>query len=206
MWSSINPIWGMCYRFMRTMDSPHLWKTLPIHGTHSNRHCDKLSWTNQNWQQKIKYCSKKIGVMLASTLSVASTLCTWSRYRIYRARISNSVTKLSHQRCVHNCKKSTVQCCVWKNASNSRKCSKNITTWQPSTKYCEWRRICRRSTINCNAHHDYGNLVFNRDMFLNIPLIADWRAITQRREHLNLIYENLMRENQKRRDFDCATQ
>jgi hypothetical protein len=25
-----------------------------------------------------------------------------------------------------------------------------------------------------------GNLVFNRDMFLNIPLIADWHAITQR--------------------------
>jgi hypothetical protein len=38
-----------------------------------------------------------------------------------------------------------------------------------------------------------GNLVFNRDMFLNIPLIADWHAITQRREHL--IQENLMREN-----------
>ena len=29
-----------------------------------------------------------------------------------------------------------------------------------------------------------GNLVFNRDMFLNIPLIADWHAITQKREHL----------------------
>jgi hypothetical protein len=24
-----------------------------------------------------------------------------------------------------------------------------------------------------------GNLVFNRDMFLNIPLIADWHAIMQ---------------------------
>ncbi len=36
-----------------------------------------------------------------------------------------------------------------------------------------------------------GNLVFNRDMFLNIPLIADWHAITQRREYL--IHENLVR-------------
>ena len=35
-----------------------------------------------------------------------------------------------------------------------------------------------------------GNLVFNRDMFLNIPLIADWHAITLRREHL--INENLI--------------
>jgi hypothetical protein len=36
-----------------------------------------------------------------------------------------------------------------------------------------------------------GNLVYNRDMFLNIPLIADWHAITQRQEHL--IHEKLMR-------------
>ncbi len=41
-------------------------------------------------------------------------------------------------------------------------------------------------------------------MFLNISLIADWHAITQRREHL--IHENFMRENQKRRGFDYAPQ
>jgi hypothetical protein len=40
-----------------------------------------------------------------------------------------------------------------------------------------------------------GNLVFNRDMFLNIPLIADWLTITQRQEHL--IHGNLIRENRK---------
>jgi hypothetical protein len=49
-----------------------------------------------------------------------------------------------------------------------------------------------------------GNLVFNRDMFHNIPLIVDWHAITQRREHL--IYESLMRENQKRRGYNYAPQ
>jgi hypothetical protein len=49
-----------------------------------------------------------------------------------------------------------------------------------------------------------GNLVFNRDMFCNIPLIADWHTITQRREHL--IHENLMRENQKRRGYDYPPQ
>ncbi len=41
-----------------------------------------------------------------------------------------------------------------------------------------------------------GNLLFNRDMFLNIHLIANWQAITQRREHL--IHEKLIRENQKK--------
>ena len=40
-----------------------------------------------------------------------------------------------------------------------------------------------------------GNLVFNRDMFLNIPLIANWHAITLKGEHL--INEHLMKENQK---------
>jgi hypothetical protein len=41
-------------------------------------------------------------------------------------------------------------------------------------------------------------------MFLNIPLIAVWHAITQRREHL--IHENLMRENQKRMGYDYGPQ
>ena len=49
-----------------------------------------------------------------------------------------------------------------------------------------------------------GNLVFNRDMFLNIPLIADWHAITLKREHL--IHENLLRENQKKRRYDYVSQ
>jgi hypothetical protein len=49
-----------------------------------------------------------------------------------------------------------------------------------------------------------GNLVFNRDMFLNISLIADWHIITQRQEHFS--HENLRRENQKRRGYDYAPQ
>ncbi len=61
-----------------------------------------------------------------------------------------------------------------------------------------------RAGVHTTLGSSPGNLVFNRDMFLNIPLIADWHAITQRREHL--IHENLMRENQKRRSFDYAPQ
>jgi len=49
-----------------------------------------------------------------------------------------------------------------------------------------------------------GNHVFNRDMFLNIPLIADWHAVTLKREHL--INENLMRENQKWRRYNYIPQ
>jgi hypothetical protein len=45
-----------------------------------------------------------------------------------------------------------------------------------------------------------GNLVFNRDMFLNIPLIADWHDVTQKHEHL--INENLMRKNYKQKRYD----
>ena len=44
------------------------------------------------------------------------------------------------------------------------------------------------------------SLAFNRDMFLNIPLVADWNAFTTRREHL--INKDLMRANAKRRRYD----
>ena len=49
-----------------------------------------------------------------------------------------------------------------------------------------------RSSIHITLGSSLGSLVFNRDMFLNIPLIADWHAITGKRE---LINKNLMRKN-----------
>ena len=61
-----------------------------------------------------------------------------------------------------------------------------------------------RAGIHSTLGSSPGSLTFNRDMFLNIPLIADWHAITQRREHL--INENLIRENQKQRRYDNVPQ
>jgi hypothetical protein len=54
-----------------------------------------------------------------------------------------------------------------------------------------------RAAIHSTLGSSLGSLAFNRDMFLNIPLIADWHTITQSQEYL--INENLIRENEKRR-------
>ena len=58
--------------------------------------------------------------------------------------------------------------------------------------------------LRCAVHTTLGSspgaLVFNRDMFLNIPLMADWQMLTKKREHL--VNENLRRANLKRRLFD----
>jgi hypothetical protein len=42
-----------------------------------------------------------------------------------------------------------------------------------------------RSAIHSTMGSSPGSLKFNRDMFLKIPLIADWHMITQKREHRN---------------------
>ena len=59
-------------------------------------------------------------------------------------------------------------------------------------------------SLRCGVHTTLGSspgsLVFNRDMFLNIPLIADWQMLTKKREHL--VNENLRRKNLKRRKYD----
>ncbi len=47
-----------------------------------------------------------------------------------------------------------------------------------------------RAGIHSTLGSSPGSLVFNRDMFLNIPLIANQHAITQKREHL--IHEKLI--------------
>jgi hypothetical protein len=55
-----------------------------------------------------------------------------------------------------------------------------------------------RAGVHSTLGSSTGNLVFNRDMFLNNDILAaGWHAITQRREHL--IHENLMREIKKKR-------
>jgi hypothetical protein len=61
-----------------------------------------------------------------------------------------------------------------------------------------------RAAIHSTMGSSPGSLAFNRDMFLNIPLIADWHMITQSQEHL--INENLIRENQKRCHYNYAPQ
>jgi hypothetical protein len=61
-----------------------------------------------------------------------------------------------------------------------------------------------RAAIHSTLGSSPGSLTFNRDMFLNIPLITDWHTITQRREHL--INENFIRENQKHWQYIYAPQ
>ena len=45
-----------------------------------------------------------------------------------------------------------------------------------------------------------GALAFSRDMLLNVPLVADWKAITHAREQR--VNENLRRENAKCKLYD----
>ena len=57
-----------------------------------------------------------------------------------------------------------------------------------------------RSTVATTIGSTPGALAFSRDMFLNVPLVADWQTIAQRREHH--VNENLRRSNARRRRHD----
>ena len=61
-----------------------------------------------------------------------------------------------------------------------------------------------RAGVHMTLGSSPGSLVFNRDMFLQVPLIADWTAITMKREHL--INKNLMPENRRRHQYDYQPQ
>ena len=59
----------------------------------------------------------------------------------------------------------------------------------------------------CSTHHTVlgmlpGAAVFGRDMLFDIPHLADWKAIGERRQHL--VSQNNLRENLKRVDYDWA--
>jgi hypothetical protein len=59
-----------------------------------------------------------------------------------------------------------------------------------------------RASMHRSLRTTPGALAFQRDMFLNIPLIANLQTIRERRQVL--IDENLRRQNVKRRSFDCV--
>jgi len=59
----------------------------------------------------------------------------------------------------------------------------------------------RRAGVHSTLGSSPGSLLFNRDLFLNIPLIANWHAITPKQHE-----ENLLHENQKSRRHDYAPQ
>ena len=60
-----------------------------------------------------------------------------------------------------------------------------------------------RITVATTLGSAPGSLAFARDMFLNVPLVADWQTIARKREqeHVN---KNLRRVNKKRPRYDYA--
>ncbi len=59
-----------------------------------------------------------------------------------------------------------------------------------------------QTTIATTLGSTPGALAFARDMFLNLPLIADWQSIAHTCEHH--VNENLQRANRKQRQYDYA--
>ena len=59
-----------------------------------------------------------------------------------------------------------------------------------------------RATISTVLKASPGSLAFNRDMLLNVPLVADWHTIHLHREHL--VNDTLLKANAKRINYDYA--
>ncbi len=196
----------------RTMDSSSPWNTTHIWCTDSNRYCDQLSRDSQNRLQKLRSYNEKIRTMLAHTLSVTTTLCTWSWRRIHRTWIPNTI--ICHIRDV---------CTTAKNPQSNAVCERmhqkvgkffiTLLHGEPPQNVASAKEFvdealsiamhAMRAGIHSTLGSSPGSLTYNRDMFLTIPLIAYWHAITQRKEHL--INENLIQENQKQCCYDCSS-
>ena len=59
-----------------------------------------------------------------------------------------------------------------------------------------------RSTYHTVLRSTPGAAIFGRDMLFDIPYLADWKAIGQRRQ--DLVDQNTAKENTRRIDFDYA--
>ena len=57
-----------------------------------------------------------------------------------------------------------------------------------------------RATVSTTLKATPGGLAFSCDMLLNVPLIADWKAVQKHREQL--VNKALLKSNQKRIKYD----
>jgi hypothetical protein len=139
--------------------------------------------------------------MLAITLPVATKVCTSSRRRIFGIEFQ-SLLQECHIRDV---------CTSAKNPQSNAICKRMHQTVgnvlrtllhsEPPQNIADAKEFVDESisiamhAIRAGIHSTLGSspgsLVFNRDMFLNIPLITNWHAITQKREHLRTEQNNL---------------
>lgn len=138
-------------------------------------------------------------------VNLASKMYPLPRRWIHGTTVPETLGKLSHQRCII-----TVICeRMHQSGGNVLRTlihGKQLQNINTIHSYIDKALSIAMYTMRAELHHTVGNcpgnLIFNRDMFLNMPLIAGCHAITQKREHL--INENLLRENQKRRHFNYA--
>ena len=152
--------------------------------------------------------------MLADTLSVATMLHTWPWWRIHRSRVPKAITELSHQRCLYYSKKTQSNGVCKRINQTVGNILRTLLHGEPPQNIASAKEYidealsiamhAMRAGIHSTLGSSPGSLTFNRDMILNIPLIADWHAITQRWEHL--INKNLIKENQKQRCYDYVLQ
>ena len=61
-------------------------------------------------------------------------------------------------------------------------------------------QLALRCAVSTPLQATPGSLAFGRDMFLNVPYIADWQLIQSRRQQL--VDEALRKMNTKRRSYD----
>ena len=61
-------------------------------------------------------------------------------------------------------------------------------------------QLALRSAVSMPLQATSGSIVFNRDMLLNVPVLADWQMLQTRRSQL--VNAALLKMNAKRRSYD----
>ena len=142
-------------------------------------------------------------------------MCPRQRWQVHWLEIPRAPITIRYQRCSNYCKESAVQRNLRKNASNNQQHSTYLHTvvfTNPPTNAEEANQLidntlatamhATRCSVNATLQNSPGAIVFNRYIFINVPLIADLETIRNRRHAL--VDKNLRRQNMKRQEHTYA--
>ncbi len=113
----------------------------------------KFSWSHSCWSQDSQTYLWQVHSKLAMLIPTSYTMLMWQGRWIYWTKFSMVIENVQHEGCLLNQQAFPIQCNLWKDASDSKLCAKNTSTYISFTKYDSSLRHNWWCTAYCNEPH-----------------------------------------------------
>ena len=203
--------WGL-HRSHQSLESASTRRRNGIQCPHVHWPTNKSSRTHPNWEQVERLHPAAIRKLLAVLISKTKSMHPRQWWQVHWLEIPKALIAIRYQgrsdysqepsvnaicERMHQTIDNTLQTVVYTNPLNNAQEANRLIDNALATAMHK-----SRCSVNATPQNSPGSIVFNRDMFIDVPLIADLVTIQNRCQAL--VDKNLRRQNKKRWEHTYA--